>query len=133
MQEQEIVDTLVEIDILEEDNFLKIKETLTRIGVPSYRTSTLFQSCHILHKKGKYYICHFKELFKLDGRPTNLSREDIQRRNSIANLVQSWKLCKIVNDNILDSKDTQSRLKIVKFHEKKDWNLEAKYTIGGRI
>lgn len=128
--ERDILKDFVEIQSVNEDEFLTIKETLTRIGVPSYNTRTLFQSCHILHKKNKYYICHFKELFKLDGRPTNISYEDVLRRNAIANRLQAWGLCKIKNPEITKNDSTKSRLKVVKFSEKHKWNLESKYTIG---
>ena len=92
-----IVDDLLEIKLYEPDDFLKIRETLTRIGVASRKTNTLYQSCHILHKRGKYYICHFKELFKLDGKPSTLSESDIGRRNSIAAILEEWGLCEIVS------------------------------------
>lgn len=130
--ERDILKDFIEIRQVNEDEFLKIKETLTRIGVPSYRTNTLYQSCHILHKKNRYYICHFKELFKLDGRPTNMSNEDRLRRNAIANRLQAWGLCEILNDTMTDDDDTKSRLKVVKYSEKHKWNLESKYTIGAK-
>ena len=125
------VDDLVEIELLEDDDFLKIKETLTRIGISSRREKKLYQSCHILHKRGKYYIVHFKELFALDGLPTNLTEEDIARRNTIANLLEEWELCDIVDPDkteepILNIK----QLKILSHKEKKEWELCPKYHIG---
>ena len=119
----------VEIKLSKPDDFLKIKETLTRIGIASIKTNTLYQSCHILHKRGKYYIIHFKELFALDGKPHNISEEDLQRRDAIANLLSRWKLCEII-DEIDDNSDNMRNLKIIAFSEKSKWNLESKYTVG---
>lgn len=119
----------VEIKLSKPDDFLKIKETLTRIGIASIKTNTLYQSCHILHKRGKYYIIHFKELFALDGKPHNISEEDLQRRDVIANLLSRWKLCEII-DEIDDNSDNMHNLKIIAFSEKSKWNLESKYTVG---
>lgn len=119
----------VEIKLSKPDDFLKIKETLTRIGIASIKTNTLYQSCHILHKRGKYYIIHFKELFALDGKPHNISEEDLQRRDAIANLLSRWKLCEII-DEIDDNSDNMHNLKIIAFSEKSKWNLESKYTVG---
>ena len=120
----------VEIELENEEDFLKVKETLTRIGVASRRDSTLFQSCHILHKRGRYAILHFKELFILDGKSerTNFSEEDEQRRNTIAKLIDEWGLAKLVSD--IGETTTLRRIKIVPFREKSEWNLVAKYTIG---
>ena len=119
----------VEIKLSKPDDFLKIKETLTRSGIASIKTNTLYQSCHILHKRGKYYIIHFKELFALDGKPHNISEEDLQRRDAIANLLSRWKLCEII-DEIDDNSDNMHNLKIIAFSEKSKWNLESKYTVG---
>ena len=126
-----VVDTLVEVRLGEEDDFLKVRETLTRIGVASRKDKTLYQSCHILHKQGKYYIVHFKELFALDGKPSNFTEEDEGRRNTITNLLVDWGLIKIV-----DSKQTEdpitplSQIKILPFKEKDQWTLVTKYNIG---
>jgi len=121
----------VEVMIGEEEDFLKIKETLTRIGVASRKEKKLYQSCHILHKQGKYYIVHFKELFALDGKPTNFSDEDIGRRNTIALLLEEWDLIKIVEKEICEKVKTPlSQIKILPFKEKSDWELVAKYNIG---
>ena len=120
----------VKIELENEEDFLKVKETLTRIGVASRRDSTLFQSCHILHKRGRYAILHFKELFILDGKSerTNFSEEDEQRRNTIAKLIDEWGLAKLVSE--LGETTSLRRIKIVPFREKSEWNLVAKYTIG---
>ena len=126
-----IVESLVEVLISEEEDFLKIKETLTRIGVASRKEKKIFQSCHILHKQGKYYIVHFKELFALDGKPTNFSEEDIGRRNTIAHLLEEWGLIDIVNhDSCKEPKTPLSQIKILSYKEKDDWGLVAKYNIG---
>jgi len=126
-----IVESLVEVLISEEEDFLKIKETLTRIGVASRKEKKIFQSCHILHKQGKYYIVHFKELFALDGKPTNFSEEDIGRRNTIAHLLEEWGLINIVNhDSCKEPKTPLSQIKILSYKEKGDWELVAKYNIG---
>ena len=127
----DILKTLLEITIADDDDFLKIKETLTRIGVASKKDKILYQSCHILHKQGKYYIVHFKELFELDGKPSNMSENDIQRRNTIANLMAEWGLVKLVNaDKTTDNVAPLSQIKILPFKEKNDWQLVTKYTIG---
>ena len=126
-----IVDTLLEVTIGEEEDFLKIKETLTRIGVASRKEKKLYQSCHILHKQGKYYIVHFKELFSLDGKPTDFTEEDKGRRNTIALLLEEWGLIKIVNNSsVKDPRSPLSQIKILPFKEKNDWELVAKYNIG---
>jgi hypothetical protein len=127
----DIVDTLVEIKFNEEEDFLKIKETLTRIGIASKKTNTLYQSCHILHKKGKYYLLHFKELFALDGKTTDITEDDIARRNTIAALLGEWGLCEIVTpDKIIEPRASMSQIKILPYKEKESWNLESKYSIG---
>tara|TARA_B100000214_G_C23914322_1_gene602889 strand:+ start:810 stop:1238 length:429 start_codon:yes stop_codon:yes gene_type:complete len=123
---------MVEIVLKEPDDFLKVRETLTRIGVASRKEKKLYQSCHILHKQGKYYIVHFKELFALDGKHANLTINDVQRRNRIIKLLADWGLI-VVNDNQLDSiQDISSlnQIKVISFREKKEWILETKYNIG---
>jgi hypothetical protein len=124
----------VEIILTEQDDFLKVRETLTRIGVSSRKEKVLYQSCHILHKQGKYYSVHFKELFALDGKPSNISENDIQRRNAIAVLLEEWGLVKIINPNILtDNIAPLHQIKIISFKEKDEWDLIAKYNIGKKI
>jgi hypothetical protein len=126
-----LIDTLVEVRIGEEQDFLKIKETLTRIGVASRKDNILYQSCHILHKQGKYYIVHFKELFALDGKPTDFSDEDKGRRNTIINLLQDWDLVKVVDaSQIDDPRAAMSQIKILPHKDKGQWELVAKYNIG---
>jgi len=123
----------VEVSLNEQDDFLKVRETLTRIGVSSRKEKVLYQSCHILHKQGKYYIVHFKELFALDGKPSNLSENDIQRRNAIANLLEEWGLVKVLNPKLIEGNIAPlHQIKIISFKEKDDWNLIAKYNIGKR-
>lgn len=119
---------------LKEDDFLKVKETLTRIGIASRKDKTLYQSCHILHKQGRYYIVHFKELFGLDGKPSNIVESDIARRNAIAKLLQEWELIDVVDKSILESELMApiSQIKILPYKEKDEWNLVAKYNIGKR-
>ena len=121
----------VEVSLNEQDDFLKVRETLTRIGVSSRNEKVLYQSCHILHKQGKYYIVHFKELFALDGKPSNISENDIQRRNAIANLLEEWGLIKVLNKDILvDNIAPLHQIKIISFKEKDQWELITKYNIG---
>jgi hypothetical protein len=121
----------VEVSLNEQDDFLKVRETLTRIGVSSRKEKVLYQSCHILHKQGKYYIVHFKELFALDGKPSNISENDIQRRNAIANLLEEWGLVKILNHKLIEGNIAPlHQIKIISFKEKDDWDLIAKYNIG---
>ncbi|MDP7367957.1 MAG: translational repressor RegA [Candidatus Pacebacteria bacterium] len=123
----------VEVTLENEQDFLKVRETLTRMGVASKKTKTLYQSCHILHKQGEYAIVHFKELFALDGKPTNISSNDIARRNSIANLLDEWDLVKLVNPWIEDEPMASlNQIKILPFSEKEEWTLSAKYNIGKR-
>lgn len=128
-----VVETLVEVDLPNQEDFLKIKETLTRIGVASKKDKTLYQSCHILHKQGKYYIVHFKELFMLDGKPSNFSDEDRARRNTIATLLEQWGLLKVTNtEKLADGVAPISQIKILSHKEKDEWELVAKYNIGRR-
>jgi len=125
------IDDLVEVIFDEPDNFLKIKETLTRIGVSSRKSNKLYQSCHILHKRGKYYIVHFKELFALDGLSTDLSVSDIGRRNTIASLLNEWGLLEIVDpDVVVEPRVSMSQIKILSYKEKDEWELIPKYHIG---
>jgi hypothetical protein len=126
---------LVEVTLNQQDDFLKVRETLTRIGVASKKEKILYQSCHILHKQGKYYIVHFKELFALDGKPTDISDNDLSRRNAIANLLEDWGLITLV-----DKKSTQtpepiflSQIKILSHKEKGEWQLIPKYNIGNKV
>lgn len=119
---------MLEVTLNEPDDFLKVRETLSRIGVASRREKKLYQSCHILHKQGKYYIVHFKELFALDGKKTNLSENDIARRNTISNLLCDWGLIKVVGD--IKEMAPLSQIKILPYKEKHEWILETKYNIG---
>tara|TARA_Y100001968_G_scaffold13899_1_gene11284 strand:- start:1222 stop:1662 length:441 start_codon:yes stop_codon:yes gene_type:complete len=121
---------MLEVTIKQPDDFLKVRETLTRIGVASRKDKTLYQSCHILHKQGKYYITHFKELFALDGKKSTLVENDIQRRNTIALLLQDWNLIEVVNISMVENKAPLSQIKVLPFKEKNEWNLVAKYNIG---
>jgi hypothetical protein len=131
--QEDIVKDLVEVTFPEKDDFLKIRETLSRIGVASRKDKELFQSCHILHKRGKYYITHFKELFKLDGKPSNLDESDIARRNTRVSLLEQWKLVSVVNKTqIEDPKAPLSQIKIIPFREKSEWKLTTKYSIGSQ-
>ncbi|MCA6383106.1 MAG: translational repressor RegA [Cytophagales bacterium] len=129
-----MIENLIEVQLVEPDNFLLVKETLTRIGIASKKTNTLYQSCHILHKQGKYYIMHFKELFLLDGKKnTDFSENDVARRNTIVNLLEEWELIKIIDK----SKTAEpvvpiSHIKIISFKEKNNWILTAKYSIGNK-
>ena len=121
----------IEVTLNEQDDFLKVRENLTRIGVSSRKEKVLYQSCHILHKQGKYYITHFKELFALDGKPSNISENDIQRRNAIANLLEEWGLVTILNKELMkDNIAPLHQVKIISFKEKNDWQLITKYNIG---
>ena len=124
---------MLEVTIKQPDDFLKVRETLTRIGVASRKDKTLFQSCHILHKQGKYYIVHFKELFALDGKKATLTDNDIQRRNTIAVLLTDWNLITIVKPEAAENKAPLSQIKVLPFKEKKEWNLSAKYNIGKKL
>ena len=127
------IDEMVECTLAEPDDFLKIRETLTRIGVASRKDKTLFQSCHILHKQGRYFIVHFKELFALDGKPTNFSENDQARRNTIANLLSEWGLIVLVNsERTAELTVPLNQLKILAYKEKDEWTLTAKYNIGSK-
>jgi len=129
----ELIESFVEIRLKHPDDFLKIRETLSRIGIASKREKKLYQSCHILHKQGKYYLVHFKELFKLDGKPSDFyeSETDMARRNSIANLISEWGLCELVDPSKSESPTTPvNTLKILSYKEKGDWILETKYNVG---
>ena len=119
---------MLEIGLKEPDDFLKVRETLSRIGVASRKERKLYQSCHILHKQGRYYIVHFKELFALDGKKTNLSENDIARRNTIANLLNDWDLINIIGE--VTDVAPLSQIKVLSFGEKNEWTLETKYNIG---
>lgn len=123
----------VEIILKEEDDFLKVRETLSRVGVTSSHSKKLFQSCHILHKRGRYAILHFKELFILDGRQSNIDEEDIARRNTIVNLLEEWNLLEIIDrESVRSPVIAMNKLKIIPFKQKNDWELITKYTIGSR-
>ncbi|MEL0016338.1 MAG: translational repressor RegA [Rhodospirillales bacterium] len=125
------VDQMVEVTLNEQDDFLKVRETLTRIGIASRKDKTLYQSCHVLHKQGRYYIVHFKELFALDGKPANFDQGDLARRNTIANLLNDWGLIKLVDESkSADPVAPMSQIKIIPHKDKDEWTLEAKYTIG---
>ena len=126
-------DSMLEVTLAEPDNFLKVRETLTRIGIASKKDNTLYQSCHILHKQGRYFIVHFKELFALDGKDSNITSGDIERRNAIAALLQDWDLLKIVSATKAENKASLSQIKVVSFKEKNQWNLVAKYNIGKKV
>ena len=128
-----MIDSMIEILLKQDDDFLKVRETLTRIGVASRKDNTLYQSCHILHKRGKYYVVHFKELFALDGKPTNFNDEDLGRRNTIANLLDEWGIIKLVDPNKSKAPVLPlSYVKILPFKEKSEWSLVTKYNIGKR-
>ncbi len=125
------IENLVEISLKNEDDFLKVRETLTRIGVASKKENILYQSCHILHKRGKYYIVHFKEMFMLDGKPSSMDATDFGRRNAICSLLEQWGLVKISNkEQVKDPIVPISQIKILPYKEKDEWQLVAKYSIG---
>ena len=121
---------MVEVSLKEPDDFLIVRETLTRIAVASRKEKKLYQSCHILHKKGQYYIVHFKELFALDGKRANLSENDVQRRNRIIKLLSDWGLVEIVKEDNITEAAPLSQIKVIAYKEKGDWSLESKYNIG---
>lgn len=127
------IDSLIEVELVSPDDFLKVRETLTRIGIASPRDKKLYQSCHILHKRGKYYIVHFKELFALDGKPTNFNEQDEARRNTITKLLADWNLIKVtVPESIEDPIAPINQIKIIAHKDKHDWSLVAKYNIGNK-
>lgn len=126
-------ESMLEVSLKEPDDFLKVRETLTRIGVASRKDKKLFQSCHILHKQGRYFIVHFKELFALDGKHSNLSENDLQRRNTIAQLLADWGLISIVNPDVAENKAPLSQIKVISFKDKGNWRLETKYNIGKKV
>lgn len=127
----DLLSKLIEVRIGEEEDFLKVKETLTRIGVASRKEKTLYQSCHIFHKQGKYYIVHFKEMFAIDGKPSNFTEEDKGRRNKIVELLQDWGLVRVVEpEKIKEPLASMSQIKIINHKEKSEWNLETKYNMG---
>ena len=123
-------DHMVEVTLNEPDDFLKVRETLTRIGVASRKEKKLYQSCHILHKQGRYYIVHFKELFALDGKKANLFENDVQRRNRVTQLLQDWGLVNIVESSKVSDSAPLSQIKVLSYKDKGDWTLESKYNIG---
>jgi len=121
---------MVEVSLSEPDDFLKVRETLTRIGVASRKERKLYQSCHILHKQGRYYIVHFKELFALDGKKTNFTLNDLQRRNRIAQLLSDWGLVAIVDATAIEDVAPLNQIKVLAFKDKDEWKIEYKYNIG---
>ena len=123
-------DKMIEVKLKNPDDFLKIRETLTRIGVASRKDKTLYQSCHILHKQGRYFIVHFKELFALDGKSANLSINDVQRRNRIITLLSDWGLITIINSELITDVAPLNQIKVLSYKDKGDWTLETKYNIG---
>ena len=123
-------ESMLEVTLPEPDNFLKVRETLTRIGISSRTENKLFQSCHILHKQGKYFIVHFKELFALDGKESNIANNDIERRNTIAVLLQDWELLNIVKPEQAEPKASLSQIKVLSHKDKSSWELVTKYNIG---
>ena len=123
-------DQMVEVILGEPDDFLKVRETLTRIGVASRKEKKIYQSCHILHKQGRYYLVHFKELFALDGKHANLTLNDIQRRNRIVQLLADWGLVEIVNIDLIQDSAPLNQIKVLSYKDKGDWTLETKYNIG---
>ena len=128
-------ESMLEVTLPEPDNFLKVRETLTRIGIASRKENKLYQSCHILHKQGRYYIVHFKELFALDGKPTDISENDLSRRNAITKLLQDWELIKVVNSKQIEEPPPifLSQIKILSHKEKDEWELVPKYNIGKKF
>ena len=128
------IENLVEVTLAQKDDFLKVRETLTRIGVAAKKENVLYQSCHILHKQGKYYIVHFKELFALDGKPSSIVENDYARRNAIVNLLAEWGLVKVVNPEMIkEPRAPLSQIKIIAFKNKNEWELVAKYNIGRKV
>ncbi len=132
MNDDKVLDSLVEVTFDKKDDFLKIAETLTRIGVASDTKNELYQSAHILHKKGKYYIVSFKELFSLDGKKSSFSEDDRKRRNTIIQLLVDWGLIKVVNPEMISDQISKNKIKVIKFSEKNQWILKTKYSIGNK-
>lgn len=135
VQEPEVnwtLDQMVEVVLAEPDDFLKVRETLTRIGVASRKEKKIYQSCHILHKQGKYYLVHFKELFALDGKPANLTVNDVQRRNRITQLLADWGLIVVVDASKIQDIAPLNQIKVLSYKDKSDWILETKYNIGAK-
>ena len=130
---ENLIDEMVEVSFEKDDDFLKIRETLTRIGVASRRDQKLFQSCHILHKRGKYYIVHFKELFLLDGKNSDITDIDIGRRNTIISLLEDWELLEVLTPELIEDKLPMNQVKVITFSEKGEWELVPKYNIGKKI
>ena len=134
MEENNIIEwnpnNMLEVTLNEPDDFLKVRETLTRIGVASRKDNKIYKSCHILHKQGRYFIVHFKELFMLDGKKSNLEQSDIERRNTIATLLSDWGLVEIVKESSIKDAAPLSQIKVIAYKEKGDWTLESKYNIG---
>ena len=126
------IESMLEVRLPDPDAFLKVCETLTRIGIASKKDNTLYQSCHLLHKQGRYFLVHFKELFCLDGKESNITLNDIERRNAIAKLLEDWELFTIVDPAQADNRASLSQIKIISYKDKKEWNLVSKYTIGGK-
>ena len=126
-------DKMIEITLAQPDDFLKIKETLTRIGISSRKTKMLYQTAHILHKRGKYYIVHFKELFLLDHKKSDITLEDVARRNRIIALLLDWGLCNVVNPELIANQSSMSTIKIVPYREKDEWQLVEKYHVGRKV
>ena len=126
-------DKMIEIQLNQSDEFLTIKETLTRIGIASKKTKMLYQTAHILHKKGRYYIVHFKELFLLDQKRSDITLDDVARRNRIISLLADWKLCTVVNPSAIANQSSMSTIKIVPYQEKQDWQLVEKYHVGRKL
>lgn len=124
------IDKMVEVKLSQPDDFLKIKETLTRIGIASKKDKTLYQTCHILHKRSKYYIISFKEIFNIEGKPSTLTLEDVARRNRIVSLLDDWGLCEVISPDLITNKSSMSSIKVVPYREKDAWNLVSKYQLG---
>lgn len=125
-----VIETLIEVTLKNDQNFLKIKETLTRIGIAASKEKKLYQSCHILHKQGHYFITHFKELFALDGKVTNFSDDDKKRRNTIVSLLEQWDLVEVIDKEAIKDKAAMNQIKIIPFKTKAEWELISKYSIG---
>lgn len=130
---ENLVDEMLEVTLNDSEDFLKVRETLSRIGIASEKNKVLYQSCHILHKRGKYYIVHFKELFKLDGKPANFTESDVARRNKIAELLQEWNLITIIGSTETQPVASMGKIKIIPYKEKTEWELVTKYNIGNKL